>query len=563
MESRPLSRAPEWCVAEPSIGRASDRSDDGVVELLPGDARIGAEGVAAHGSDASPPPAPRATPSGIDHAILGHDVVQSVQNALKLGMGLMGTWAVALAIRLALPRLLGPAPFGELQFADAFTTTAFIVTSLGVETYVRKEIATRREHASDFFAGTMLLGLVVGVLVMLLSVVGLRMAGKPEGVLQLVMIMGVAQILTNLNAIYAALLHAVGRVSGLTFLNVGSKVLWGVGIAATLSAGYGVRGVAYSMLAAEVVRTLVLAVLARRHVALRLRIDVGKSWMVLVASLPFFVGGVAQTIYARIDVSIMSFLATDTEVGWYGAASTLAGISLLLSPLISWVLLPLTSRAAARSEAELMLVARRAMELVLVAAYPVSLFLFVGSDVLIGLAFGDAFAEAERSLRILAPTFVLTYAAMVSASLLVRLERGWAVTWVSMSGMVIAPTLNLALVPVFYERFGAGGAGMGAATALTLTELVTASAMSWLLRAQAFDRRTAVVMGKTFAVGLAVIALDQAMRHRGFGGWRLLLDGALYLGGVVAWGALDLRAGLGLARSAIASRRGGTAAVAP
>jgi hypothetical protein len=152
---------------------------------------------------------------------------------------------------------------------------------------------------------------------------------------------------------------------------------------------------------------------------------------------------------------------------------------------------------------------------------------------------------------------------MVSASLLVRLERGWAVTWVSMSGMVIAPALNLALVPVFYERFGAGGAGMGAATALTLTELVTASAMSWLLRAQAFDRRTAVVMGKTFAVGLAVIALDQAMRHRGFGGWRLLLDGTLYLGGVVAWGALDLRAGLGLARSAIASRRGGTAAVAP
>ena len=41
---------------------------------------------------------------------LTSDVGHSIRNALKLGMGLLGSWAVALLIRLALPRFLGISP---------------------------------------------------------------------------------------------------------------------------------------------------------------------------------------------------------------------------------------------------------------------------------------------------------------------------------------------------------------------------------------------------------------------------------------------------------------------
>ena len=261
---------------------------------------------------------------------------------------------------------------------------------------------------------------------------------------------------------------------------------------------------------------------------------------------------VAQTIYARIDVSILSFLANDTEVGWYGGASTIAGLSLLLSPIIAWVLLPLSSRAAARSEEELVQVMRQAMAFVLLLAVPASLGIWVAADVLILTAFGEAFAPAVHSLRIIAPTFLLTYLAMVSASLLVRLDRAWTVTNISLAGMVLSPTLNFLLVPRFAQRFGEGGAGMGAAWALTLTECFTAGVMTWQLGSRAFDKRSLLLIGKTLLLGLAVALMDMALRP--LGAWRLPIDAVAYVGVGVAIGVIDVPALWEIARGVLSRR---------
>ena len=64
--------------------------------------------------------------------------------------------------------------------------------------------------------------------------------------------------------------------------------------------------------------------------------------------------------------ALLAGMAADSEVGWYGAASSLAGLSLLLAPLIGWVLMPLLARARARSREELDELVRRSIEATLV-----------------------------------------------------------------------------------------------------------------------------------------------------------------------------------------------------
>ncbi|GJG89223.1 hypothetical protein tb265_44040 [Gemmatimonadetes bacterium T265] len=506
--------------------------------------------------DAPPPRAPEPR----DRGDLRVDVRRALRDAAKLGGSLVGTWAVGLLVRIVLPRHLGPAAFGGFQFADAFTSTIFIAASLGLDTYVRKEVATRREHATEFFGGTLLLRLALSVVVLAAGVAALDAAGKQHEVLRLVALLGVAQVLFNLNATYAAMLQAVGQVDGLSVWNVASKLVWGAGIAVALGLGFGVTGVAVAMLASEALKTAALAALSRRHVDLRFRLDTAATRDVVRASLPYFTASIAQVVYCKVDVSIMSFVANDTEVGWYGAAGTLAGMSLLLSPLIGWVLLPLTSRAAARSEEELMLVTRRSMEMILSLAIPASLALFLAADPVVALAFGRAFAPAAMSVRLLAPTFVLTYAAMVSASILVRLDRGWAVSWVSMSGMLLSPALNLWLVPRGLRALGPGGAGAGAGTALVLTELYTAGTMAWLIGRRGVDRRLVVVLAKTAGVCAAVLVADHLLASVGV--WRLALDAALYAAGVLTSGAVNVGELRGFARDFAASRRHSAAGAA-
>lgn len=499
--------------------------------------------------------APAPTPSAVSaHA----DVVQSVRNAVKLGASLLATWAVAVAVRVVLPRALGPDVFGVYQFADAFSATAFMLTHLGVETYVRKEVATRPEHATEFFGGMLVARLALSAVVMVGATAVLIAGGKGRQVCELALVLGAAQVLVNLNGVYGALLHSKGTVDGLSILNVVSKLLWGAGIGVALLLGTGVMGVAVALLASETLRTGALALLSRRHLMLRMRLDRRATTMMLAASLPYYLASLAQTVYSKIDISVMSFMTNDREVGWYGAASNVAGVSLLLSPLIGWVLLPLTARAAARSEDALTALSRRSMELILMAAIPVSLLLFLGADVLVATLFGAQYAPAARSLRVLAPLFMLTYAAMVSGSMLIRLDRGWALTWISVAGGVASPLLNVWLIPRTAARFGAGGAGVGAGIALIATELGTTIVMTALLGGRAFDRRSIVALAKALGACAATALADRLLLP--IGAWRFLVDALVYTALIVASGAMDIRGMLAFVRDAMRSDDGALAA---
>jgi O-antigen/teichoic acid export membrane protein len=483
-----------------------------------------------------------------------HDVLHAVRNAAKLGLSLVATWGIALVVKILLPRQVGPGQFGAFNFADAVTSGTFVFASLGIDTWVRKEVATRREQAVGFHGGLLLLRVALTLLLAAITITTLALLGKPTDVLKLVAILSAAQFFMAQNGTYGALLHAVGEVNGLSVLNIATKLVWGAGMVIGLLSGGGIQVVALTMLGSEALKLVALDVLTRRHLPLRLHLDVPATLAAVVGSLPFFITSLSQSLYAKIDVTLLSFLSTDVEVGWYGAASSVAGMAMLLAPILSWVLLPLTARAEARSSEELTTLTRRAMEVVLAVAVPVTLALALGADLIVPLLFGKAFLPATMSLRVIAPVFLFTYVGIVTGQTLVGLGRGWVVTGVMMSGLVLSPLLNWLLIPRCHALLGAGGAGVGAAAALNLTEAYITVVMTLLLGSRAFDRRRFVMLVKTAVVCAAVVALDRiALSHLGWA--RLMIDGAAYVTLVVAWGAVDHRTILEFARRALTRKK--------
>src|SRR4029079_19237136 len=121
------------------------------------------------------------------------------------------------------------------------------------------------------------------------------------------------------------------------------------------------------------------------------------------------------------------------EVGWYSAANNFASLSMLLAPLVSWILMPLFARAAHRSQDEFFAMLRRAMEGLVVAATPVTLLMALGADLWVKVAFGRSFEPAAISLRLLAPVFIATYMAMLLSSALIITNKAWRLTLISLS----------------------------------------------------------------------------------------------------------------------------------
>src|SRR6185369_3720435 len=95
---------------------------------------------------------------------------------------------------------------------------------------------------------------------------------------------------------------------------------------------------------------------------LKLRFDVRALQAVLVASFPFYVNGTVLALCSKLDITLLEFLTGDAkQVGWYSASANVASLAMLMSPLLSWVVMPLMSRAAARSDEELWWVVRHAI----------------------------------------------------------------------------------------------------------------------------------------------------------------------------------------------------------
>ena len=479
-------------------------------------------------------------------------ILLAIRNALTLGGALLMTWTIGLSMRVAIPRHLGPTAFGTISWADAFTTTLFVILSLGLDAYIRKEVAVRPEHASDFYGGAIVVR--IAITLGLLGSLGLflHFTHRPFDVSALVMLYALAQFAATSNATLGAMLHAKGRVRGMSALSVVTKVIWAVGVLCAFAVNAPLWGYGAAYFASEAVEVVVLTELARKHLGLVFRVDPTATRAMLKSSLPYSIAGIATTAYSSLGASMLEFVAGSKEVGLYNAAFTLANLTLLMSPILGWVLTPMLARAATQSRAAIFEHTSRTMELVLTLAIPASMLINLGASVWVRVVFGAPFANASMALRVMSTLFVLTYMAIIYANTLVVLERAWALTWISVGGLVVNATLNIVFVHYSMQLLGEGGGGAGCAAAMLGTEIFVAACMAYIAGRAAFDRRCAQTVGRGLLVYGVVAVVHVLVARSGLN--PLALDVALYLALAMAIGAFRPKEIVSTVREALRRR---------
>lgn len=455
------------------------------------------------------------------------DAQTALWNGLKVGASLLVTWGVAVAVRFVLPRHLGPEAYGAYSFAEAMALTFFVFATLGIDTYVQKEIPVRPRHASEFFASIAAARIALSAVLLACLVAFLGATGRSVEVQLVAAAFGVGQLFFVQNSTFIAMLNARGTVDGMSIANVATKITWALCILGAVYFRLGLWALAAAFVVSEALRTGILFKLCRQHLSLELRWEPRLLLPTLKRCAPFFVTTLAITLYSRIDIALVGYLSNDREVGWYSAAAMVSNLGLLMMPLISSVLLPLFTRARARSDDELRGVLHRALPAVITLSMPVSLALFLGAELWIHIIGGAEFSPAAGALRAIAPAFVLNYLAMLCASCLNLLGRAWTVTRISIAGLVINAVLNVVLIPAGIHFFGPGGGGVGAASAGVLTELFACGFMIALLRGWAISPAVVRTMVMLALSSAGVIAIDYALK--GLGSGRLLIDAAAFV----------------------------------
>lgn len=449
----------------------------------------------------------------------------ALRNALKLGTSLVLTWGVALIVTFKLPKYLGPESYGFYQLGESWGFVAAVFLTLGVDTYVSREIAVRPKHASDFFGGLLVARAFTLVPVVLVEAALLH-SRIPQKQLS-VFLFGIAYVFYAMNQTFQQMLQAASKVGGLAIANVVSKVLWGGATLYLLFSKAPFWMLPLPTIASEGLKCAVLFVATRNAVDLRLQFDSAATRQVLKIAFPFYIANVAVSLGSYIDVPFLEWLvASNDELGWYSGARRIALLSALLSPVVSGVLVPMMSRAKHRNEEDFFAILRRGIEGVCVCAIPLTLMLALGAEFWIHITQGDAFLPAARSLRWLAPTFVFSYANVLLWVALMILDRSWTITVISIVGLALLPVFTLVAVPLT-KGLGFGGAGMGCAIAMSAREAVICGVFLYFLGKRAVDSRAISRTVKSLVVCGLVVAIDRFFLAP-LGPVRLAIDVVVY-----------------------------------
>jgi O-antigen/teichoic acid export membrane protein len=480
----------------------------------------------------------RSSPEQTSTAV-AHETVLAFRNAAILLASLVGTLGVSVAVRIWLPRFLGPDTFGRLHFSEEFSAAAMYFTTLGVETYIKREIATRPRHASDFFGGLVLVRLLVTLAVYLAMAGTLYLMGIPRSDWHLVYAFGLGQVAFVFNTSIASCLQAVGNVRAIAVTNVVSKVLWGFAIVGGLALGGGIIVVPLSFAVTEGLKAPVLFAAARKHLDLRLKFSVSPVLAVIAFSFPYYINQLAHEVYARIGVGTMSSMAEHAEVGWYGAANQVKTLILLVLPILNAVVLPMSSRVARNSTAAMNEVMNATVRLAFMIAVPMAALIALNARLVMLALFSREYAPAAAILQVLTAVIPLSCYCVISSMHLLQLGRIWTVTVISFVGLAFSATANPILIRLGHNHLQHGGAGMAAAAVAVLTELLVALLMYAALGAARTDKRLAPLLAK-----LAVLCAALALLHLAtapLGHFRLFLEASVYVALGTLWKVIPLR----------------------
>lgn len=461
-----------------------------------------------------------------------NEIAVAIRNALKLGGSLMLTWSVAIIVRLQIPPHLGPVRQGHFGFAEGFAMMFFAAISFGIDTYVFREVPVRPEHASDFIGGIFALRALLSVVLFGGMAATLWFTGRSEEVILTALVFGASQVLMSFNGTLASVLQAVTHVGRLAIANVVTKLLWGGGLLLGLYFNVPMWALALPLAVSELVRLALLIPAARSAASLRYHIDVPAARAVVVESFPFLVNNVAVTFGNSLAITALEYIKRDDrEVGWFAASQNLGSLAMLLYPLLVWVVMPMLSRANARSMEESTMILRRAIEGLLVVIAPITTFISAGADIFIRLAFGVKYLPATLGLSILSLVFVMSYLNIMLASALFVRGRSWTVTSISVASILGLAGLMLVFVPLGRTLFGEGGECAGAAMAVITSEACVVIAMVTRFADSPMDRRNVLVLTKSVSISFGVLVMNHFIH--GLGPVRLVIDMVLYV--AMAW----------------------------
>jgi O-antigen/teichoic acid export membrane protein len=413
------------------------------------------------------------------------------------------TWTSSFLLMMFLPRSLGPVAFGRFFLAFSVAELFRVLVSYGATTLVAKDISRNPENAGETIVNAMAFRAVFAT-VSIAAMIGFSLIAEyPVETEVLFFVFGLGLLFTSVHfplyGVFQGLeivhYNSLGSIAERAFVCL-------VGISVLLMGG-GAVAVAIVFLAGLFLNTSVLLVQVRKFVAWLPSPKWSSVFRQIRDGIPYFLFSASTMIYYRINTLMLSKMAPEEVLGWYGAAMRFFDTLMFFPSVFAIAILPTLSRLW-KDEADIhKQAALKSLEFVSFVGIPVSLLVALFSEEIVALLYGaEGFVESATILRILSIGLVFIYVDIIVGTTLLASDKQYQQSVVALCAIPFNVLLNYFLIPYFGELTGNGGSG--AAVATVLTEVCVLVAFLSIVPTETFRGFRIMGVCKAAACGVAM-----------------------------------------------------------
>jgi len=352
-------------------------------------------------------------------------------------------------------RYFGDVNYGIFTFSLAFVFIFEIFTDFGLSELSQRSVARDKDLAPKCFGNLLIWKLIASTVVFVLLVLTINLLKSSPEVRFTVYLLGFANILRSFKSTCRAFFRAFERfdLDCLT-MYIGRSALLVGGITVLILGG----GLISFALVFVVVRafdlTLTFGILNWKIVKIIPQFDFSFLKKLQIEALPFGLLAVIITLYFYVDTVMLSFICTDSEVGWYNAAYKIYE-GLTVFPFILCVALyPRLSQLFVLDKKAHSLLSSRAAKYMFVVSLPILICGILLSKNIINILFGEGFQNSVIALQILLVGIVFVFQIWLFQIILNSIDKQRIAMYIGLTGLIVNVSLNLLLIP----RYGFKGA---------------------------------------------------------------------------------------------------------
>lgn len=426
-------------------------------------------------------------------------------------------------IFITVARIMGVELLGKYTLLVTLGMVFQCLCSMGLGPLLVRQIAQRHQTPEALYSSAVVIGLAGLLLWAPLMIVTARMGGYSRDVFISTIVLVFALPFGCLSIINTALFMGLEKFEYVLIVSAAEAVFVFVGSLAVILKGLGIVSLVAVLAGGRLVSALVgLCFAFRRIQPTQIRFD--KQLTIKMAKMvpPFFLLYGLQITLNRMDVLLLSFLATEHDLGLYSTALKLYCIIMILPDSYGQTFLPRLSALA--RETSIRDISLRAIRYAVIGLMPIVLVFFVLGETILVMLFGEAYGVSASALVILIWGLFPALANVILGIILIAEDHQWAAAMIAFGTIVLDAVLNCILI----KTMGYQGAALATVIALSACSL---AGICYIKRAL-FNVRILSDFWLLFlpaAAGALVSTLGR------WGGWWIRLTVAFLVTALLVW----------------------------